>query len=87
MDLQGVIMLTWLASALGKTVAKWTAFVAISAAVYWKIYAAGGAAERAKQVAERMDAIREREKINDAVSKLPDADVRDELARWVRCDG
>ena len=77
-------MLTWIMSSIGKTVAKWTTFVAIAVAVYWKIYADGQAAERAKQVAEKMGAVREREKINDAVSKLPDADVRDELARWVR---
>ncbi len=79
-------MLTWIMSSVGKTVAKWTAFVAIALAVYWKIYADGRAVERAKQVAEKMGAVREREKINDAVSKLPDADVRDELRHWVRSD-
>jgi hypothetical protein len=80
-------MLAWITSSVGKLVAKWTAFVAIAAAVYWKVYTDGQAAERAKQVAEKMDAVREREKINDAVSKLPDADVRDELRKWVRHDG
>lgn len=79
-------MLTWLTSSIGKIVVKWTTFVAIAIAVYWKIYADGQAAEKAKQVAQKMDAVREREKINDAVSKIPDADVRDELARWVRSD-
>lgn len=58
-------MLTWITSSIGKVVAKWAAFVGIAVAVYWKIYADGQAAERAKQVAERMDAVREREKIND----------------------
>lgn len=77
-------MLTWITSSIGKVVAKWSAFLAIAVAIYWKIYTDGQAAERAKQVAEKMDAVREREKINDAVSKLPDADVRDELYRWVR---
>lgn len=77
-------MLTWLTSSIGKLVAKWASFIGIAFAVYWKIYADGQAAERAKQVAEKMDAVREREKINDAVSKLPDADVRSELSRWVR---
>lgn len=80
-------MLTWLTTSIGKLVAKWTAFVAIAVAVYWKIYADGQAAERAKQVAEKMDAVRERERIQDAVSKLPDADVRDELRGWVRDNG
>ncbi|MFK3962168.1 hypothetical protein ACI2KT_01140 [Ensifer adhaerens] len=80
-------MLTWLTSSIGKLVAKWTAFVAIAVAVYWKIYTDGQAAERAKQVAEKMDAAREREKINDAVSKMPADRVRDELRQWVRNDG
>lgn len=80
-------MLTWITSSIGKTVAKWASFIGIAVAVYWKIYADGLAAERAKQVAERMDAVREREKINDAVSKMPDDRVRDELSRWVRVDG
>jgi hypothetical protein len=77
-------MLTLLTSSIGKLVAKWAAFIGIAAAVYWKIYADGQAAERAKQVADRMDAVRQREKINDQVSKLPDTDVRDELRQWVR---
>lgn len=77
-------MLTWLTTSIGQIVAKWTAFVAIAIAVYWKIYADGQAAERAKQVAEKLDAVREREKINDTVSKLSDDRVRDELRRWVR---
>ncbi|MEE9983289.1 hypothetical protein [Agrobacterium pusense] len=79
--------ITWLSSSIGKTVAKWTSFVAVAVAVYWKIYADGQASERARQVAERMDAVRERERIQDEVSKLPDADVRNELSRWVRNDG
>ncbi len=79
--------ITWLSSSIGKAVAKWASFVAIAVAISWRIYAAGGAAERAKQVADRLDAVRDRERIQDEVSKLPDADVRDELSRWVRNDG
>lgn len=78
--------IAWLTSSIGKTVAKWASFVGIAVAVYWKIYADGQASERAKQVAERMDAVRERERIQDAVSKLPDADVRNELRDWMRHD-
>lgn len=80
-------MLTWLTSTIGKLVTKWTAFVAVGIAVYWKIYADGRATEQAKQVADRLDAVRERERIQDEVSKLPDDRVRDELSRWVRNDG
>ncbi|MEY9831108.1 hypothetical protein ABIA25_002923 [Sinorhizobium fredii] len=87
MGLQGVIMLAWLASALGKAVAKWATFAAIAVAVYWRIYASGQAAERARQVAEKVDAVRERERIQDAVSKMPDDRVRNELRQWVRNDG
>lgn len=80
-------IITWFTSSIGKAVAKWGSFVVVAVAVYWKIYADGQAAERAKQVAEKMASIREREKINDAVSKLPDDRVRDELRQWVRNDG
>lgn len=52
---------TWLTSAVGKTVAKWASFIAAAVAVYWRVYASGQAAERAKQVTERMDAVRQRE--------------------------
>ena len=79
-------LLTWLTSSIGRTIAKWASFVAVAAAVYWKIYADGQAAERARQVAAQLDAQREREKLHDQISKLPDAAVRDELARWVRHD-
>ena len=77
-------MLTWLTSSIGKLVSKWAAFIGVALAVYWKIYADGQAAERAKQVADSLDAVREREKINDEVSQLPGDRVRDELSRWVR---
>lgn len=80
-------MLTWLTSSIGKLIAKWTAFVAIGAAIYWKIYADGQAAERSKQIAEKMDAVRERERIRDAVAQMPGDSVRGELYRWVRHDG
>lgn len=80
-------MLTWLTSSIGKLVAKWAAFMAIGVAIYWKIYADGRASERARQVAEKMDAARERERIQDDVSKMPADRVRDELRGWVRDNG
>lgn len=80
-------IITWFTSSIGKAVAKWASFVTVAVAVYWKIYADGQAAERAKQVAERIAAVRERERIQDEVSKLPDDRVRDELRQWVRNDG
>ncbi|MGE7368394.1 hypothetical protein ACQKKX_04895 [Neorhizobium sp. NPDC001467] len=80
-------MLIWLSSSIGKIMVKWTAFVATGVAIYWKIYAAGKAAERPKQAAEKMDAVRERQRFQDAVSKMPTDRVRDELLGWVRDDG
>lgn len=80
-------MLTWLTSSIGKMVAKWASLIAVAVAVYWKIYADGQASERARQVAERMDAARDRERIRDAVVQMPSDSVRGELARWVRRDG
>ncbi len=80
-------LLTWFTSSIGKTLAKWASLAAVAVAVYWRIYASGEAAERAKQVANNMNAQREREKLNDQISKLPDAVVRDELRKWVRHDG
>lgn len=82
-----MVFLTWLTSSIGKTVMKWASFAAVAVAVYWKIYADGQASERAKQVAKQMDAVRERERIQDAVQTMPDTDVRRELSRWVRHDG
>lgn len=79
--------IAWLTSSIGKLMAKWAAYAAIGVAIYWKIYADGRASERAKQVAEKMDAVRERERIQDAVAKMPDDRVRDELRGWVRNDG
>ncbi|WP_428427333.1 hypothetical protein [Pararhizobium sp.] len=79
-------MLTWLTSTIGQTVAKWTSIVAIAVAVYWKIYADGQAAEKATQLARDAAAAKDREKIDDHVSKMDDVAVRDELARWVRHD-
>ncbi|MBB4064064.1 hypothetical protein [Gellertiella hungarica] len=81
-----ITLLIWFTSSIGKTVMKWTSFAAVAIAVYWKIYADGQAAERAKQVAKQMDAVRERERIRDGVSQMPDADVRRELRDWVRDD-
>lgn len=82
-----ITLLSWLTSSIGKTLMKWASFATVAVAVYWKIYADGQAAERAKQVAKQMDALRERERIQDGISQMPDADVRRELRDWVRFDG
>jgi hypothetical protein len=53
-------MLIWLTSSIGKLIAKWTAFAAIAVAVCWKIYVDGCASERAKPVAKKTYAARNR---------------------------
>jgi hypothetical protein len=78
---------TWLTSGIGKTVAKWVSFVGVAAAVYWKIYADGQAAERARQVALDINARKDRETIDDKVRKMDGTTVDAELSRWVRNDG
>jgi len=82
-----VAVFTWFTSSIGKTVAKWASFVAVAAAVYWKIYADGQAVERARRVALDINARKDRETIDDKVRKLDSNAVDAELSRWVRNDG
>ncbi len=81
-----IVILTWLTSSIGQVVAKWGAIAAAGGLAYWRIRESDRATERAERAKETLAASAEREKINDQVSKLPDDDVRDELARWVRHD-
>lgn len=76
----------WFATSFGKLVAKWGAIAAAVGLAYWRIRETGRAAERADRAKEMLDAAANREKINDAVSKLPDDRIRDELSHWVRHD-
>ncbi|MDR6664046.1 hypothetical protein [Rhizobium sp. 1399] len=79
-------LFAWMTSSCGKVVAKWGAIAAAVGLAYWRIRESGRAAERADRAYETTKAAANREKIHDQVSKLPDADVRDELSGWVRDD-
>ncbi|TBY57967.1 hypothetical protein E0H39_29565 [Rhizobium leguminosarum bv. viciae] len=80
-------VLAWFSSTIGKTVAKWSVIVATAAAIYWRIYESGRSAEKASEAQRDAETIQKRKTIDEAVDRMPDADVRDQLARWVRHDG
>lgn len=76
---------TWIiTSSAGRKVAQWAAIAAFALAAIWRIYDAGKDAERGKQAEQSLEALRERNTINDEVAKTPDVALRDELSRWVR---
>ncbi len=79
-------VLAWVTSSIGKLVTKWGAIAATVGLAYWRIRESGRAAERADRAKETLQAAAQREKTRDEISKLPDADVRRELSRWVRND-
>ena len=81
------VVITWLSSTVGKTVAKWGVAVATAAAIYWRIYESGRSAEKAAEAQRDADTVTKRKSIDEKVGRMPDADVRDQLARWVRHDG
>lgn len=81
------VIATWFSTTVGKTVAKWGVVVATAAAISWRIYESGRKAERAAEAQRDAETITKRKTIDEAVDRMPDADVRDQLARWVRHDG
>ncbi|MBY5329595.1 hypothetical protein [Rhizobium leguminosarum] len=79
-------IITWLSSTAGKTVAKWSVVMATAAAIYWRIYESGRNAEKAAEAQRDATATEKRKTIDEKVDRMPDAAVRDQLARWVRKD-
>lgn len=76
---------SWLtATSIGKAILRWTGIAALVAAGYWRIYASGKAAAQSEHVADELNALKERNRIDDKVLKMGDDDVRRELSRWVR---
>lgn len=80
-------ILTWFSTTVGKTVAKWGVVVATAAAIYWRIYESGRSAEKAAEAHRDAAAAERRKSIDEKVDRMPDADVRDQLRKWVRHDG
>lgn len=77
-------VLAWFWTATGRAVAKWAGIAAVVLAVLWKARESGRDAERVKKQERDLEALRERNTIDDEVAKTPDGRIRDELARWVR---
>ncbi|MEF3134633.1 hypothetical protein OS035_24560 [Rhizobium sp. 268] len=80
-------ILAWLSSRFGRTVATWAAAVATAMAIYWRIYESGRSAERAAEAQRDAETITKRTTIDEAVDRMPNADVRNQLRKWVRNDG
>lgn len=74
----------WLWTATGRAFAKWAGIAALVLAVLWKARESGRDAERVKQREQDLENLRKRNTIDDQVASTSDADLRDELARWVR---
>jgi hypothetical protein len=76
-------IVTWL---VGSQVGRIVALVGISAlgvaVAVWRIYAAGGTAERARQTEATLDNLRERIKIDDTITTLPADERRKRLEEW-----
>lgn len=78
-------LVAWItSSSIGKAVLKWTGIAALVAAGYWRIHASGKAAAEAERVVENLNAMKDRDALNDKVRKMDDAVLDAELARWVR---
>lgn len=78
-------MIAWfLTTTVVRTLLKWTGIAALLAAGYWRIYASSKASASAERVADELNAMKERDRIDDKVRKMGDDDVRRELSRWVR---
>lgn len=77
----------WLATTrAGRWVLGASAAVALAAGVLLRAYGTGRDAEESRQARDSLDALRERNRIDDEVDALGDARRRNELARWVRVD-
>lgn len=80
--LTGTVLPFLMGSALGRKIA--LAFLVLVGVllVVWRIYAAGGSAERARQAEASLRNIRTRIKVDDEVSSLPVAERRRRLQEW-----
>lgn len=78
-------MIAWLlGTTVGRTLLKWTGIAALLAAGYWRIYANGKASASAERVSDELNAMKERDRIDDKVRKMDGGALDRELARWVR---
>lgn len=71
-------------SAIGRKLALYGMIAFGVLLVVWRIFAAGKAAERAKQSQAALKALRTRVTVDDQISKLSAPERRDALRKWVR---
>lgn len=81
-------ILAWLlGSSLGRKVALTGMAIMGVLFVVWRIYAAGKAAERARQAQASLENMRKRIQTDDEITKLSPDERRRRLAEWVRDGG
>jgi hypothetical protein len=78
-------ILGWL---VGSKAGRIVALVALAAAsagvVIWRVYAAGGKSERAKQIERTLTNVSLKVQTDEEIRRLPAADRRDRLREWAR---
>ena len=79
-------MLAFAFSPLGRWVVGALAILAVVGGVYLKGRLAGVASEKAKQAQETLNNLRDRNKTDETVNKLPAPDLDRELGRWMLPD-
>src|SRR5690606_12872577 len=65
--------LAWAFSGVGRTVLKWAGLAAVMLGFLWKVYDAGKDSARTEQQERDLEALRERNIIDDKVASTPDA--------------
>lgn len=74
---------TWLlGSQIGRQVLIWGTIALTVMTVVWRIYAAGQAKERARQLEASLRNLRTRVKVDDEITKLPADERRKKLESW-----
>lgn len=80
-----IAALGWLTgSALGRKVAFYGLIAVAVGFFLWRVFAAGKAAERAKQLEASLRNLRTRVKVNDEITSLSAPERRERLREWVR---
>ena len=79
-------MLAFAFSPLGRWIVGGLALLVVAGGLYFKIYSDGAASERAKQARETLENLRDRNRTDETVNKLPAPDLDRELGRWVPND-
>jgi hypothetical protein len=79
-------LLTFAFSPLGRWVVIGIAGLAVAGGLYLKIYSDGAASERAKQDRKSLESLRDRNRTDETIDRMPTSDLDRELGRWMRPD-